>query len=457
MIPIALKELAMACGGRLVCTPEEENITVTSVSTDSRQVKKGTLFGAIKGERSDGHDYIKACAESGAAAALCEKEPEGTDIPYILVPSTLKALQDMAAHVLKKAGIPVVAVTGSAGKTSTKEMIASVLSRKYNVLKTSGNHNNALGLPLTVFELEKEHEVAVLEHGISRFGEMSVLAAITRPDVVVFTNIGDCHLEDLGDHEGVFKAKGEIFSYMSEDAKIILNGDDAILGAQTEIKGIRPLFYGMGENCDVTARDIHSFGFEGSEFTVVTRESSFKAELTAPGRHMICNALAAVSAGRVFGLSDEEIRLGIGDYRPVKGRFNICDTGKLILVDDCYNANPVSMKASLENLSYAKGRKVAVLGDMGELGKDSDELHRGVGAYFGKVRIDVLCCAGSSSRFIFEAAKEADPHLEAYWFGTAGELTGMLPAILQDKDTVLVKASRFCKFETIVKAIKEIS
>ena len=457
MIPTTIRELAGSCGGRLVCRPEETECTVTSVCTDSRKVRPGALFGAIKGERVDGHDFIAGAAEDGAVCILCEREPEGTDVPYILVPSTLKALQAMAAYVLEKADIPVIAVTGSVGKTSTKEMIASVLSVKYRILKTEGNHNNALGLPLTVFELEPEHEAAVLEHGISRFGEMSVLASITRPDICVFTNIGDCHLEDLGDREGVFKAKGEMFDYCKKDAKIVLNGDDAILKKQKEIKGIRPCFYGFSEGCDVCAEDYVSLGMDGSSVRIRTPEETFEVRVPAPGKHMAANALAAAAVGRLLGLKSEEIARGIASYEPVGGRFNVTDTGTFRVIDDCYNANPVSMKASLESLSFGTGRKVAVLGDMGELGSSTEELHRSVGAFFGTAKIDVLCCAGPLSRNIYEAAKEADADLEAHWFPTKEELESALPGILKKKDTILVKASHFCGFGTVVKIIKELS
>ncbi len=456
MISTTIKELSRACEGRLVCKAGEENAPVTSVCTDSRKAGPGSLFGAIKGERSDGHDFIGQVEKAGAACVLCERIPENTGIPCIVVPSTLKALQAMAAYILKNAGIPVIAVTGSAGKTSTKEMIAQVLSQKMKVLKTAGNHNNALGLPLTVFDLEPDDRAAVLEHGISRFGEMSVLAGITHPDVCVFTNIGDCHLEDLGDRAGVFRAKGEMFEYMAPDAKLIFNGDDGILSAQKEIKGIKPCFYGFGENCGIRAKDIEILGLSGSAFTLVTPKGSFRVKVPAPGSHMILNALAAAAVGTVFGLTGEEIARGIEGYEPVGGRFNICNTGRVTIIDDCYNANPASMKASLENLSFAEGRKVAILGDMGELGAASEGLHRSVGEFFGRVKIDVLLCAGQMCGAICEAARKADPELRFEMFGSKEELMERLPGILREGDTVLVKASHFCEFGEIVQTIKGI-
>ena len=454
MLPFTIKELGEACGSRPVCGPGEENTVITSVCTDSRKVLPGAIFGALKGEKSDGHDYIASVADK-AACVLCERPPENTNIPYILVPSTLKALQNIAKYVLRKADIPVIAITGSVGKTSTKEMTASVLSQKYTLLKTEANYNNALGLPLTVFNIKKEDELAVLEHGVSRFGEMSVLADISRPDVCMFTNIGDVHLEDLVDREGVFRAKGEMFDYMAKDAKLIFNGDDAILGAQKTVKGIRPCFYGMGSGCDVRAENIRLLGFSGSCFTIVTPKERFEAKIPAPGRHMISNALAAAAAGYLFGLSSDEIVRGLEGYQPVGGRFNICDTGKYTLINDCYNASPVSVKSSLENLSFARGRKAAILGDMFELGQNSERLHAEVGEHFGKVKIDVLCCAGKNVRAVYEAAKKADPGLEAHMFATKEELIKDLPGILKEKDTILVKASHSCGFEEIVKAIKE--
>jgi len=455
MIPITLTELAASSGGRLVCRAGEERTCITSVTTDSRTACPGALFGAIKGERVDGHDYIGKAAASGASAVLAEKEPQDADIPYILVPSTIKALQAIAADVLKKAGIPVVAVTGSVGKTSTKEMVAAVLSQKYNILKTKGNHNNSLGLPLTIFELENEHQMAVLEHGISRFGEMSVLAGITHPDVCVFTNVGDCHLEDLGSREGVFRAKGEMFDFMPEDAKLVFYGDDAILGAQESVRGIRPLFYGLSDRNDVWAENVRSRGLAGSSFTLHIPGGTAEVNVPAPGIHQVVNALAAAAAGSLFGLSTDEIVQGVASYVPVAGRFNLVDTGRFCLIDDCYNANPASMKASLHTLSYAEGRKVAVLGDMGELGTDEEALHGSVGAAAAGEEIDVLLCAGPLSRFIFEEAKAADPAIEAFHFDTKEELIRALPGILKENDTILVKASHFCGFDEVVNAIKE--
>ena len=446
MIVLNIKEICDVCGGRLVGEPNTE---INKITTDSRKAEKGSLFAAIAGERVDGHDYIGAAVRCGAAAVLVEKELKEPGVPYIVVNSTLKALQDIAAYILKKADIPVVGIGGSVGKTSTKEAIASVLAQKFSVLKTEGNFNNDLGLPLTVFELTKKHEVAVLEMGISDFGEMHLLASIARPDVCVLTNIGDCHLENLGDRAGVFKAKTEMFDFLKPNGHIVLNGDDDYLLNVDEVNGICPTFYGIGSTNDVWADNITQDGIKGMYCDIHTVKGSITAFVPRPGVHAIYNTLAAASVGLIMGLSLDEIKSGIEAQESVSGRFNIINENSLTIIDDCYNANPMSMKASLGILGKAGTRRVAILGDMGELGDDEAELHAQVGRFAAEQKIDVVVCIGKLSRNILDEAVK-NTGTEGMFFDDIKSFEDKMNSIIRNGDTILVKASHFMRFEKIV-------
>ncbi len=452
MIKTNLKTLAEYSQGQFYGKDEEKDLEIKGITTDSRKAAEGVLFACIKGERVDGHDFINKAKEAGAAAVICEKAPD-TDIPYILVDSTVKALQDIAREMLKKADIPVVAIGGSVGKTSTKEMVASVLSQKFNILKTEGNFNNELGLPLTIFELREEHEAAVLELGISDFGEMHLLASIARPDICILTNIGDCHLEQLHDRDGVLKAKSEMFDFLEKDGAIILNGDDERLRRVQPVNGVEPYFYGFNEDNELRAMNIRKNGPLGSDYMIKTKELAFEVTLHMPGDHMILNSLAAAAAGLKLGLTPEMISRGISDYVSIDGRFKVIKSGKYTVIDDCYNANPMSMKASLSALAGMPGRKVALLGDMGELGKDEERLHYGVGEHASGLGIDVICCAGPLSKNIVQALKDNASTSELHYFTDKAALLSALPQILEENDTVLVKASHFMEFGDIVKSL----
>ena len=463
---MTLENIARACGGELLCAEKERTVCAADITTDSRKVTPGCLFAAIKGGRFDGHDFLARSVEDGACAVLCERAPEDADFPRIIVPSTPEALQKIAAFYLEQMAVPVVGIAGSVGKTSTKEMIASVLSTRFSVLKTEGNFNNELCLPLTVFRLRDEHEIAVLEMGISDFGEMHTLASIAKPQTCVITNIGWCHLEFLKDRAGILRAKSEIFDFLEKDGRIILNGDDDMLNTVRCVKGITPVRYGLGSGCSFRADHIEPLGFEGTRFEMHMparfdapdeASESVTAVLPAPGAHMVSNALAAAAVGRAFGLSAEEIRRGIEAYRPVSGRFRVSRTGSYTVIDDCYNANPVSMKASLQTLQSASGRKVAVLGDMGELGEEEKELHRGVGEFAGSLAIDMICCAGELMRSLYDGVRMTDPAMEIHWFPDRVSLTESLPSLLKENDTVLVKASHFMEFEKIVEMLENMT
>ena len=452
MLTMKLAELCRACGGSLIGDGE---IEITDITTDSRTAKRGSLFAALVGERTDGHKYINTAFEKGASAALCEKQPdENGAASYILVGSTLKALQDIAAYILKKTDIPTVEIGGSVGKTSTKEAVASVLEQRYSVLKTDGNFNNDLGVPLTVFGIKEENNAAVIETGIDDFGQMELLSSIVRPYICILTNIGDCHLENLGDRSGVLRAKSEMFDNMRENGHIILNGDDAYLAPLKDVHGVKPVFFGLDKKNDIYADKIESMGLNGSTCKIHTASGSFFVKVPKPGVHMIYNALAATAAGIIMGLSLDEVKRGIEGQENVGGRFNIIDRDGIRIIDDCYNANPMSMKASLEALSSSKGRKVAILGDMGELGENEKKLHEDVGGYAAEDGINEVYCIGSLSRYMADAAR-VNPDCHVLHFETVQDFIGEMPRLIRKGDTVLVKASHFMKFDDIVKALTE--
>ena len=451
---MTLEYIAKACGGSYIGAEKKKSMCVSDITTDSRKVSDRCLFVAIRGSRVDGHDFIDQVVEKGALAVLSEKNLGACSFPYIIVRSTTQAVKDLAEYYLEQLHIPVIGITGSVGKTSTKEMTAAVLSQKYRVLKTQGNFNNELGLPLTVFRLRDEDEMAILEMGISDFGEMSRLARIARPKTAVITNIGYCHLENLKDRDGVFKAKTEIFDYVRDDGHIILNGDDDKLDQVQEVHGIRPVKFGLEPKNDVYADNIRSLGFTGMSCTIHTPVGSFATVIPMPGKHMVYNALAGTCAGFIYGLTLNQIKAGIESYKPLDGRFHIITTSQYRIIDDCYNANPMSMKASLEVLSDGSGRKVAILGDMAELGKDERKLHEEVGEFAGRLKLDALYCAGPLCESLAKSAKKSNPKLDVCHFRDKDVLIRRLPALLKAGDTILVKASHSMVFEQIVKYLK---
>ena len=334
-------------------------------------------------------------------------------------------------------------------------MIASVLKEKYRTLKTQGNFNNELGLPLTVFRLRDEDQIAVLEMGISDFGEMTRLTKIAKPDTCVITNIGTCHLENLGDRDGVLKAKTEIFQSMKPNGHIVLNGDDDKLITVHEYNGVKPVFFGLNSERDVYVDQIESKGLKGVACRIHLGEDAFDVLVPTPGIHMVYNALAAAAVGRIYGLTIEEIRRGIESLETIRGRFKMIETDKFLVVDDCYNANPMSMKASLDVLHDGEGRRVAILGDMGELGEDEAALHEGVGTHAATCGIDVCVCVGDLAVHIAEAAHKVNPDFPVYYEKTRESLLEHLNDYVQKGDTILVKASHFMKFEEVVKALEE--
>ncbi|MDO4312080.1 MAG: UDP-N-acetylmuramoyl-tripeptide--D-alanyl-D-alanine ligase [Eubacteriales bacterium] len=429
---------------------------VAGVTIDSRKVEKDFLFVAINGERFNAHKFIPDTIEKGALCVVSHEDLGDTDYPYILVEATGQALLDIAKLYRDSFDVKVVGITGSVGKTSTKEMIASVLSQKYHVHKTQGNFNNECGLPLTIFEMNETHEVSVLEMGINHFGEMRKLSFTASPDICVITNIGVAHLEFLKTQEGIMQEKTQMFQDMKHGGSVILNGDDPLLSTLGPVKGTDPVFYGLNQEFnDIYATDMKPLGLKGTSCTIHLPEESFACVVPTPGMHMVSNALAGASVGYTLGLTAEEIKRGIESLPFIPGRNNIIQTGHMILLDDCYNANPVSMKASLDVLNMAIGRKVAILGDMGELGENWAELHRTVGEYAAELGIDLVCAIGELSKETAAGAKS--PETKALWFETKADFLAQAGEILQSGDNVLIKASHGMEFPEIVEALENLS
>lgn len=441
---ISVNKVAEICGGVLNVPSDAE---ILGVCIDSRKVESGFMFVALKGEHSDGHDYIEKAFELGAVCCLAERLPEGTVGPVIVVEDAAAAMKKLAAYYRSTLNIPVIGVAGSVGKTTAKEMVASVLGQKYNVLKTEKNFNNELGVPLTIFRIEPEHEIAVIEMGISDFGEMSRLSEMVRPTAAVYTVIGHAHLERLHDRQGVLKAKTEMLHYLPEYGTVFLNCDDDLLSTLSCVQ--HRVLYGTAENAEVRAINVVSDNPNETSCTVVCKDRSIDVKVPAYGKHMVYAALEGVSVGIEFGLDDEQIRRGIAEFKTVGRRANVCDMGKFRVIDDCYNANPDSVKCGIDSLAEAKGRKLCILGDMLEMGENKEALHRSVGEYAAEKGIDLVITTGEMSRFTALGAGE-----KALYFETKQQLIAALPSLIESGDTILVKASHSVGFDEISESLK---
>lgn len=458
---MTLRKIAEAVNGTLYTEALSDQglidtVEANGVFLDSRKVGNGDIFIATRGEHVDGHSFIGSVFDAGALGVICERAPKNPKGPYIVVKDSFQALKALAAYYRMQLSVKVVGITGSVGKTSTKEFVASVLSQKFRVLKTEGNYNNEIGLPLTVLRIQADCEIAVLEMGISNFGEMHRLSQIAKPDVCLITNIGQCHLENLGSRDGILRAKSEIFDFMQENAGIFLNGDDDKLVTVQKIKGCTPVFFGSESRNAVYADQYENRGLNGSRAQIHIDQTAFPVEIPLPGEHMLYDALAAAAVGAFFGLTPAQIQAGIREVEAVDGRSHVMRTSHYTLIDDCYNANPVSVKAALDLLhmtenSEKNARKVAILGDMFELGAQEEKLHREVGAYAAQKELDVVICVGKLCKNMFEGAQSiADANTKCYYFADKEALFSDLNQIIQDRDLVLVKASHGMHFEEII-------
>lgn len=432
---------ARAAGGRVAGCGQDAPLSGGVI--DSREAGPGLMFCALPGERADGHEYMRSALEKGAACCLATHVPEGVTGPVILVDDVRSAMAKIAGACRDRLGIPVVGITGSSGKTTAKEMCAAVLSQKYNTLKTEKNFNNELGVPLTIFRIGPEHGAAVVELGINHFGEMSRLGAMAKPDIAVYTLIGRSHLEALGDLDGVLRAKGELVEHMPPDGMLIVNGDDEKLAAWRPAR--RKLTFGLGEGCDVRGVGFAPRGAEGSALTVLAGERRIELFLPAYGRHLAYAALAAAAVGIELGLSDGQIAAGAADYAPVGRRARIIETPSLTVIDDCYNANPDSVKMAIASAGALGGRLVCILGDMLELGEQSEQMHREVGE------------AARAAGALLLTAGERSAAMGGEHFASKAELISALPRLLKRGDRVLVKASHSMAFEEISDALRALS
>jgi UDP-N-acetylmuramoyl-tripeptide--D-alanyl-D-alanine ligase len=449
---MTLENIAFACGGTYIGDENLKKKTISGVEKDSRLIEEGFLYLPFVGANVDGHDFIPQIFEKGALCTLSEKDLKNPKGPYIKVNSVAQALKDIAEFYRQQLDCKIIGITGSVGKTSTKEIISSVLEEKFQVLKTEGNYNNEIGMPLTILKIRDNHQIAVVEMGISDFEEMHRLAKVSRPDVCVITNIGTCHLENLGDRDGVFKAKTEMFDYAAKDCFVVLNGDDDKLSNVEDVNGRKPIFFGVETDRDVMALEYNADGICGTDVKIKYFDKLLDTHIPIPGFHMIYNALAAVCIGSHFGMTLEEIDKGIRNLKAIGGRNNIFKVNDITVIDDCYNANPMSMEASLRVLNQAEGRKVAILGDMFELGADEINLHKQVGSVAAGLKLDAIICIGKLAKNIAETAKKGTA--EVIYFENKSDFEEKMFNYIGAETTVLIKASNGMKFNTLVNKIK---
>ena len=451
---MTVREIASAVNG-VWWNPREGTEPVTAVCTDSRKLTPGCLFLPWVGEKFDGHDFIDKALDNGAAGCLCARVPETLrgDKFYIQVADTRLALRALASAYRDKFDIPVVQVTGSVGKTTTKEMIAAVLGAKYRVLKTPENFNNDIGTPLTLLGLSSEHQAAVIETGMNHFGEIEYLGAMVRPDVAVISNIGDAHIEFLGSRQGILQAKCEIFTHLKEGGLAVLNGDDALL--DTVDIPFRTVRCGQSEHCQARITEVADHGVEGITCTVETAKDVYHLSIPAPGVYMAYSASIAVAVAEELGLSHDEIVRGAAAYEPAGSRMRVVrlPEGRIIL-DDCYNANPQSVTAALEVLAKTEcDRRVAVLGDMGELGDLTEQAHYNMGALAAMLGIDFVVAIGKKAAKIADGTAQSGG--EVLHFATKEEAIGTLRQQLEPGTAMLVKASHAMHFGVLVEELQK--
>ncbi len=459
---MSLKQLAEAANGNLKNCHAE--VAISDIVTDSRKICDGAVFIALKGEKFDGHNFVAQSYELGAVCCVVNKgfeNPKG--FPVIEVEDSYAALRSIAAYYRRLFSIPSVAITGSVGKTSTKDMIAGVLNERYRTLKTEGNFNNEIGLPLTAFRIDNDTEIAVFEMGMSAFGEISRLSHIAMPETAVLTNIGYSHIEHLGSRENILKAKLEILDGVSAGGTVILNGDDEFLKNAVDNIPFECLMYGIeNPNCDITATNIKKMP-EYTEFNVMVDGTDYTFRINVPGLHHVYNALAAILTGFLYNMTMEEIIRGVAAFKPTGMRQDVAILESMVIIKDCYNASPTSMKSGLEVLSVTKpktkdasSRRVAVLGDMLELGDYVEEAHRSVGGLCCEYGVDCLIAVGANSKSVVEGAIDNGFNSsELYMFYDNNTTKEHIMEILKPNDVVLFKGSRGMRLEELADFVAE--
>lgn len=450
MDPLPLSTIAEYAKGRL--TSGDQGAIITRISTDSRTLQNGDLFVPIRGDNFDGHQFIEQAAQRGASGALVDEQWSGnvpSNFAIIRVADTLIGYQQIAAAYRRSLPLKVIGITGSNGKTSTKDFVAATLARRFRVTKTEGNFNNHVGLPRTILDANAEHEIAVWELGMNHAGEIAALAAIAQPNAGIITNIGIAHIEFLGSQEAIAQEKGMLAEAIGADGIVILNADDPFtdsIARRTRAKVIRA---GINSGA-LHATDIRQSA-SGAEFTILEGAHRCRAQLPVAGLHMVQNAMLAVAAGRAFGLSLEECAAGLASAPLTKARLQLRELNGVQFLDDSYNANPDSMKAALRTLVEleTEGRRIAVLGQMGELGVESERGHRSVGEAAASFRIDQLITVGEFGATIADAARKAGLQ-NVTNVPTTEDAAESLARTASPGDLVLVKGSRSARMERVL-------
>ena len=445
---MTLENIARACGGTYVGEDTLRGSEITGAVIDSRQVEPGYLYIPIRGERVDGHRFISDVFEKGALAVLSEEPLENPAGPYILVASSEQALKDIAEFYRSTLAIKIIGITGSVGKTSTRDMVYSVVKQKYKTLKTEGNYNNEIGLPLTILRYQDE-EVMVLEMGMNHLNEMSRLSMIAHPDVSCITNVGTAHIGELGSRENILKAKLEITDGMKDQSTLIINNDNDMLHT-VDLPRLNVVRVGKNEGASIQASDIELFE-DHSTFIVHYHDQSEKIWIPVQGEHNVFNALIAIAVGLELDISLEDIKKGIQEFELTKNRMDILEKNHKTIIDGTYNASVDSMKSSIDVLANYKKRKVAILADMLELGSYSQQLHEEVGNYVATKEIDVLICIGKEAKYMYQKAKEKMENV--YYFTSNQEVIEQLDQFLKNDDVVLVKGSHSMNLKEIVEKI----
>ena len=460
MKDLSIKNILEVTKGKLL-VGNEENIC-KSYSKDTRTIKDGDCYIGIKGENFDGNIFWEKALENGASTVIVqnveienEKLKKWTDKNIIKVENTLEALYNIARYKRNLYDIPVIAITGSVGKTSTKDIVANVVAKKYKTLKTEGNNNNNIGLPFTILRMQDE-EVAVLEMGMNHFGEISLLASIANPTICIITNIGTSHIGNLGSRENILKAKLEILEGSKKQAVIINNDNDLLHKWYEENKeNYNIKTYGIKEKSNVMAKEI-KLEENNSTFTCKIDDEEEKIKVPVGGEHFVLNALCAITVGEVLKIEEDKIKVGIESFELTKKRMDIIEFKNGIkIINDAYNASLESMKASLRVLSEYKERKIAVLGDMFELGEFSEELHKKVGEEVVKNKIDILIACGENAEYIADVEKEKMDKENIYYLENKEEIEPLLQQIVKNNDVILFKASNGMGFYKIVERLVE--
>ena len=454
MKELTLRQLADWCGGKV--SARFENLCVSRMQSDSRKVRRGDLFVALRGEKVDGHDFAETAITHGAVAALVSR-PISEKLPSIEVEDTLRAYGAIAAGYRRMTGVKVIGITGSVGKTTTKEMTASVLEAAFRTAKTEGNHNNNLGLPMTIMDMPEDTEVAVLEMGMNHSGEMEYLSSIARPDLAIITNIGTMHIEHLGTREGILQAKLEIMRGMPDSGLGVFNGDEPLLWNIRAAGTHKKYYYGIENHaCDVTASDIVELD-DGVRFQVCGFGQRFELFVPMLGRHAVYNALAATTTGLLLGVPPEKIQSRFSSFHNTGMRQKIYEKNGVTIIEDCYNAGPESTEAALEVLAgiKTKGRRIAVLGDMLELGNRSAAEHYRIGRLaVGKA--DLLLTYGEHSvRTLTGAITGGMSPKNTDHFDTHEDMARMLKMRVSEGDVILFKGSRGMRMEKVLQLFLE--